>query len=320
MDLASEIAIQATRASFDYKIPMADSIILTTDLIYEETLWTKDDDGTPDIDQSDIKCVNTVVGDGRVGIKGSTNVASVESINSIDPDTISDTTNRPDEMPLGLISFKLKVDNAGDIAMITVYLSETAPDGAKWYKYDPINGWQDYSGHATFSADRKSVFLGLKDGGFGDADGTENRVIVDPSGLGTASSNTASSNGGGASSVSGGGGGGGCFMATAAFGSPSEGSVNILRQFRDTYLLPTKAGQTFVNAYYRYSPPVADFIARYDTARLMVRWSLLPLVGVSWIALKLGPGCTLALTALLLGLMCTTAVVTLRRRRLRCQT
>lgn len=144
-----------------------------------------DNNGTPDIDQSDIKCVNTVVGDGQIGVKEDTNVTSIESIKSIDPDDISDTENKPDEMPLGLISFRLKVDNAGDTAKVTVYLSEPAPRWAKWYKYHPINGWQDYSEHAIFSEDGKSVTVELKDGSYGDADGKANGFIVDPSGLGT---------------------------------------------------------------------------------------------------------------------------------------
>ena len=143
-----------------------------------------DNNGTPDIDQDNMKCVNTVVGDGQVGVKEGTNVTSIDSLSSIDPDTISDTENKPEEMPRGLISFKVKVDTAGDTAEVTVYLSDPAPSNAKWYKYDLINGWQDYSEHATFSADRTSVTLVLKDGGFGDADGVANGIIVDPSGLG----------------------------------------------------------------------------------------------------------------------------------------
>ena len=77
-----------------------------------------------------------------------------------------------------------------------------------------INGWQDYSDHATLSGDRRSVILELKDGGFGDGDGTENGIIIDPSGLGTASYSIPA-----ATTSSESGGGGGCFIATAAYGS-----------------------------------------------------------------------------------------------------
>jgi hypothetical protein len=101
---------------------------------------------------------------------------------------IADAGNRPDDMPFEAISFRLRVFKAGDTARVMVYFSGEAPEGTKWYKYDLVNGWQDYSDHAALSSDRRSVMLELKDGGFGDGDGTENSIIIDPSGLGIASS------------------------------------------------------------------------------------------------------------------------------------
>ncbi len=44
VDLTSEIALQAAKISLDYRIPMADSIILSTAHSYEATIWTQDDD------------------------------------------------------------------------------------------------------------------------------------------------------------------------------------------------------------------------------------------------------------------------------------
>ena len=44
VDLTPEIAIKAAKNSFDHKIPMADSIILTTGQAYEATIWTQDSD------------------------------------------------------------------------------------------------------------------------------------------------------------------------------------------------------------------------------------------------------------------------------------
>jgi hypothetical protein len=168
-----------------------------------------DENNIPDITQGDMKCMNTVVGDAQVGVKQGAKVVSVDSIKSIDPATIADTHNKPDEMALGLISFKLTVDNPGDVAEVTVYLSEPAPSNAHWYKYDPVNGWQDYSAHARFSPDRKSVVLEFKDGDYGDADGIANGIIVDPSGPGIA---TPPAQPGGDN-----GGGGGCFIGVADF-------------------------------------------------------------------------------------------------------
>ncbi|MDH3882191.1 MAG: C25 family cysteine peptidase, partial [Desulfobacteraceae bacterium] len=88
--------------------------------------------------------------------------------------------------------------------------------------------------------------------------------------------------------VSAGGGGGGCFIATAAYGSLVEPHVKILRDFRDRFLITNFAGKSFVNLYYKYSPPLADFIAKHDNLRMIVRATLFPLVGISWVALKLG--------------------------------
>lgn len=85
-----------------------------------------------------------------------------------------------------------------------------------------------------------------------------------------------------------GGGGGGCFIATAAYGSPMAPQVKVLREMRDRFLLNNVLGKTLVDFYYDYSPAAADFIAGHAGLRAMVRVGLLPLVGVSWIALKIG--------------------------------
>ena len=44
VDVTSKIAIQAAKVSYDKKIPMADSFILTTAQMYEATIWTQDED------------------------------------------------------------------------------------------------------------------------------------------------------------------------------------------------------------------------------------------------------------------------------------
>ncbi|MBW2604980.1 MAG: fibronectin type III domain-containing protein [Deltaproteobacteria bacterium] len=100
------------------------------------------------------------------------------------------------------------------------------------------------------------------------------------------------------STTSDGGGGGGCFIATAAFGSIIEPHVKLLRQFRDRFLLPNTPGKTFVRLYYAYSPPIADFISAHESLRMIVRWSLFPLIGFSWMLLHLGLASTLFLIVL----------------------
>lgn len=113
----------------------------------------------------------------------------------------------------------------------------------------------------------------------------------------------------------GGGGGGGCFIATAAFGSPLAPYVETLRTFRDTFLLPTRAGQKFVEFYYRYSPPLAEVIARHDGLRAAVRWSLLPVVGLSYVAVQHGPAAALALMGGFFFVLLPACWFTLRARK-----
>ncbi|MDH4205704.1 MAG: fibronectin type III domain-containing protein [Desulfobacteraceae bacterium] len=99
--------------------------------------------------------------------------------------------------------------------------------------------------------------------------------------------------------VGSGGGGGGCFIATAAYGSLLEPHVRILCKFRDQYLLTNGPGKTFVKYYYKYSPPLADFISENDGLRAVVCVFLLPLVGLSWMILKLDAGSTMLLILLI---------------------
>jgi hypothetical protein len=112
-----------------------------------------------------------------------------------------------------------------------------------------------------------------------------------------------------------GGSGGGCFIATAAYGSYFEQHVKILRQLRDDILLQSPIGRAFVKAYYRTSPPIADFIAGHDALRAMVRWSLAPVVGLSWVALHYGMLAALVIMFMLLALVSGSGFMLYRERK-----
>jgi uncharacterized repeat protein (TIGR01451 family) len=64
---------------------------------------------------------------------------------------------------------------------------------------------------------------------------------------------------------------GGCFIATAAYGTPTAEQIDMLREFRDVVLLESDAGSRFVALYYQLSPPVAEFIAGNELLRTLVR-------------------------------------------------
>jgi hypothetical protein len=98
---------------------------------------------------------------------------------------------------------------------------------------------------------------------------------------------------------------GGCFIATEAYDYPIEPYVNVLREFRDRFLLANRVGKIFMDFYYTYSPPIADFIVNNDGLKAIAHVILLPLVGVSWVALKLGTLSTMALMIFFgIGLIC----------------
>jgi len=80
---------------------------------------------------------------------------------------------------------------------------------------------------------------------------------------------------------SGGGGGGGCFIATAAYGTPTAKELDVLRAFRDDVLLKSTVGSRLVDLYYRVSPPMANFMSEHNVVRTLVRELLVdPIVRV----------------------------------------
>ena len=86
-----------------------------------------------------------------------------------------------------------------------------------------------------------------------------------------------------------GAGGGTCFIATATYGSPSHPHVDILRDFRDKYLMSNKFGRAFVDLYYEYSPHLSNIITKHKLLRVIVQINLTPFVVLSYSMVHLGP-------------------------------
>ena len=221
------------------------------------------------------------------------------------------TGTEPLALPYGLANMQINnviTGTAPYTATVTFYLPYAALPEYGWAKLNLTqNRWFDFSDHAEFDPARTVVTVTLTDNGLGDENNTPG-IIEDPSGLALMP--------GGVTGAGGGGGGGGCFIATAAYGSPMEPYVKVLRDFRDRFLLTNIVGRVIVDLYYTYSPPAADFIASHDTLRLMVRWGLLPVVGVSWMSLNIGLSTTLVPIGLLICFIGASATIALRRTRL----
>jgi hypothetical protein len=104
-----------------------------------------------------------------------------------------------------------------------------------------------------------------------------------------------------------------CFIATAAYGTPMAGEVQILRQFRDEYLLTNPLGQALVGLYYRVSPPIAGFITEHPSLRPIVRAGLVPAVAMSTLTMVTSPAEKAAIVGLLVLVSVALVVWTIKR-------
>ncbi|MEN8805955.1 MAG: choice-of-anchor U domain-containing protein [Desulfobacterales bacterium] len=136
-----------------------------------------DNDGLNDNDQPLMRVYKSRKGQSLIGINAVEGVSKINCFNSIEPESIPDEP-RP-KLRYGLMVFNVTLDQIGGTARFELYLPEKPRIEAKWYKYDPINGWYEFP--VDIVGDK--YFIEITDGGFGDADGAENGIIVDPIGL-----------------------------------------------------------------------------------------------------------------------------------------
>jgi len=105
-----------------------------------------------------------------------------------------------------------------------------------------------------------------------------------------------------------------CFIATAAYGTPMAKEVEILREFRDKYLMTNPVGKALVEFYYWMSPPIAEFITQHPSLKPIVRVGLLPVVAMSTVAVNTAPAEKMGVVGLLV-LVSVALVVWAKRRR-----
>jgi hypothetical protein len=189
-------------------------------------------------------------------------------------------------LPVGSFNFTLNHVPPGGSTVLTIDLPAQVPGdpsgnnffqkdgvtpkaGLNWFKV--VNGsWLGSGIPIILDPVANTMKITLVDNGPADASATLG-VIVDPGapGFGAAASGPESS---------GGGGGSGCFIATAAFGSYMAPDVMVLRSFRDNHLLTNSFGKAFVRLYYKFSPPLANYIAKHESLRTATRVALTPVV------------------------------------------
>jgi hypothetical protein len=256
------------------------------------------DDGTADYLQGNVGSFHTYIDQDYVTLESPAGT----SISNCTAEENPSKTDAPSdvEFPYGFFGFRINGFGIGDATKVILHLpvGETIDT---YYRYGPTpndtaNHWYEflYDGQTGAEINGNIITLHFLDGMRGDDDLIANGVVVDVG----APAVTAKTSGGG-TTVASENGGGGCFIATAVYGSLMEPHVKILRNFRDRFLIGNTLGDRFVRFYHTYSPPMADFITKHDNLRTIVRLSLVPVVGISWIALKIGPAYTLALMLLL---------------------
>ncbi|MGB2990050.1 MAG: CFI-box-CTERM domain-containing protein, partial [Candidatus Zixiibacteriota bacterium] len=101
---------------------------------------------------------------------------------------------------------------------------------------------------------------------------------------------------------------------TAAYGTPMAQEIQILREFRDEYLLTSLVGKALVEFYYEVSPPVAEFITERPALKPAVRAGLVPAVIMSTVVANTTPTQKTAIIGLLALVPALAAVWATRRR------
>ena len=106
-----------------------------------------------------------------------------------------------------------------------------------------------------------------------------------------------------------------CLITFVADGSGLERYIEILRKFRDVFLLENRPGKALVGFYYQHSPAPVNFVGRHDFLRKFLGWGLIPLMAIFYIALNTSPSEKALLFALIEGGMIVRFIICRRPNR-----
>ena len=155
------------------------------EIVIDDQSLDLDNNGEPDIEQVDLQLIQMISNNGYMAVQSQSANVSIVSVRPVNPDNMPGVGNRPEEIPFGFISFNAECQKGSQIE-VSIYFSEPLPSNAKWFKFDYNNGFEDFSSHTAYLPSQNQITLTLEDGGFGDADGIANGIIVDPGGIGIA--------------------------------------------------------------------------------------------------------------------------------------
>ena len=129
--------------------------------------------------------VEQVVGDSDIQIISMTPADGTAPllIKELDPNTITETSNRPELFPYGLLSYRIAVEPGASYQLVIAYTEEARVEDAD-YAYTHEDGWHLLEGSVYLPESEEfkdpTVILTWQDGGIGDADGIVNGIIVNP--------------------------------------------------------------------------------------------------------------------------------------------
>ena len=210
-----------------------------------------------------------------VAVSGLTNTASITSSSSSDPNPANNSTTAGTTVnnPVPVISSLSPYSSFTGVESFTLTVNGTNFVDASQVQWNGVDRTTIFVSSTQLTAEIPAADI--------TAAGTIPVTVVNPApGGGTSNAVDFSITVQLPGSSSGGGGGGGCFIATAAYSSYDDSHIQVLRAFRDGVLVHYAPGRMILNVYYRYSPPIADFIREREGLKCVVRGVITSIVYV----------------------------------------